>query len=583
MKKIIIYLILGCFLFSCTKQENKNLANIEKTMLANPDSAYTLLQKDSISICEMGKDAQMHYQITLCRINDLQYKPHTSDSMMLTVADYFEKRNNKVLQSQAYYCLGCIYRDLNNHPKAITYFLKAATTDSIYAPKEMLGRCYYQLSDLEDNRLNKQQALLYCKKAYSYIKQAEDYGLTNACLMDMGHYYYDLGKIKEYSSFTKIAKKNILEDHDTLNLRRFIVFEGENAVYSNNQQKLKKLILEAKKELTPEQQQDWGINMMQGYLHKFLHQQDSALFFFQKGLKTEDPWRKYEASIAMSETKADGNKYEEAWTLQKEAIKLKNDIDTIDNKSEAEKMKAAYNYEEEVAKREEAEEARYHFMLGIMVAICCMLGLSFFVLYLKYSSKKKELLQLRVIAQQNKEITQQKTHIQSQETLIQCQKNQIENQNENIQKLENRNNHLSKYELLSSDARNCKIGEQIHFHEDKWNQFRMSEAYTHLHHMINDGLMNYKASDYKKAISAIKEEIDKLFNDYGNRLKAAFPEIKDSQITFAYLVKADVKFSNIAILLNKSKPSITKTCKGFLQLLEKPYTTKELIDFLQNF
>ena len=227
MKNISILLLVS-MLISCTPQENnKKLANIERIMLAYPDSALTLLQKDSASICEMGKDAQMHYQITLFRINDLQYKPHTSDSMMLKVADYFEKRNNKVLLSQAYYCLGCIYRDLNNHPKAITYFLKAIHTDSINAPKEMLGRCYCQLSDLEDNRLNKQQALLYCKKAYSYIKQTEDYGLTNACLMDMGHYYYDLGKIKEYSSFTKIAKKNILEDHDTLNLRRFIVSEGE--------------------------------------------------------------------------------------------------------------------------------------------------------------------------------------------------------------------------------------------------------------------------------------------------------------------------------------------------------------------
>ena len=61
-------------------------------------------------------------------------------------------------------------------------------------------------------------------------------------------------------------------------------------------------------------------------------------------MKIDDSWRKYEASIAISETKADGNKYEEAWTVQKEAIKLKNEIDSIDNKSEAEKMKAAYNY-----------------------------------------------------------------------------------------------------------------------------------------------------------------------------------------------------------------------------------------------
>ena len=30
---------------------------------------------------------------------------------------------------------------------------------------------------------------------------------------DMGHYYYDLGKIKEYSSFTKIAKNNHKNDY----------------------------------------------------------------------------------------------------------------------------------------------------------------------------------------------------------------------------------------------------------------------------------------------------------------------------------------------------------------------------------
>lgn len=76
-------------------REQQKLANIERIMLAYPDSAFTLLQKDSASICEMGKDAQMHYQITLFRINDLQYKPHTSDSMMQKVADYLRRETTK--------------------------------------------------------------------------------------------------------------------------------------------------------------------------------------------------------------------------------------------------------------------------------------------------------------------------------------------------------------------------------------------------------------------------------------------------------------------------------------------------------
>lgn len=65
MKNIAILLLVS-MLISCTNQENnKKLANIERIMLAYPDSAFTLLQKDSASICEMGKDAQMHYQ-SLC-------------------------------------------------------------------------------------------------------------------------------------------------------------------------------------------------------------------------------------------------------------------------------------------------------------------------------------------------------------------------------------------------------------------------------------------------------------------------------------------------------------------------------------
>lgn len=151
MKKLTIIFFI-CLLFSCTKQENKQLANIENLMLTHPDIAFTLLQKDSASICKEGKDAQMHYQIIRCRVADLLYIPHTNDSTMLKVSNYFAEKNNLKALSMAYYCLGCIYRDLKDHPRAINCFLKSINTDSINAPKEMIGRCYYQLSGFEDNR-----------------------------------------------------------------------------------------------------------------------------------------------------------------------------------------------------------------------------------------------------------------------------------------------------------------------------------------------------------------------------------------------------------------------------------------------
>ena len=59
-------------------------------MLAQPDSAFTLLQKDSASIYKEGTDAQMYYQIIRCRVADLLYIPHTSDSTMLKVVSFYK-------------------------------------------------------------------------------------------------------------------------------------------------------------------------------------------------------------------------------------------------------------------------------------------------------------------------------------------------------------------------------------------------------------------------------------------------------------------------------------------------------------
>ncbi len=54
---------------------------------------------------------------------------------------------------------------------------------------------------------------------------------------------------------------------------------------------------------------------------------------------------------ALSETNAENGEYTTAWKFENKAIKLRKAIDSIDNKQEAEKMKASYRYELEVAKR----------------------------------------------------------------------------------------------------------------------------------------------------------------------------------------------------------------------------------------
>lgn len=576
MKKLTILFFI-CLLASCTKQANKQLSNIENIMLAQPDSAFTLLQKDSASICKEGTDAQMYYQIIRCRVADLLYIPHTSDSTMLKVANYYTKQNNQKALSMAYYCLGCIYRDLKEHPRAINYFLKSIDTDSTHTPKEMIGRCYYQLSGFEDNRKNPIKALEYEIKAYNYISQTKDYTLANNCLINIAQDYKTLGNDEKYSAFINLAKNKISATKDTINLARFIIVKGQIAIQERNNKELKTLINEGKKILpTILKQQEYGFYLMQGYYYKELHQVDSASYYFQKVLNIGNPIIEYEANTALSETNAENREYTTAWKFQNKAIKLRNAIDSIDNKQEAEKMKASYNYELEVAKREEAEESKNRYKYAMLLGIICILGLTTLILAHKNASKKKSIKQLKLIAQQNE-------LIQNQEQKIEEQKNMMHEHVSNIKKLETRNNELSKYLLTSSEHCINKLSKNIKLDDDRWNQFRMSESYYKLHKMIRNGLDHYTNSEQKQAIIDIMATIDNLFNEYGKRLTAFLPGLKDSQLEFAYLIKAEINFSNIAILLRKSKPSITKISKSFDEYLEKNMEGLDIKTFLHDF
>ena len=477
----------------------------------------------------------------------------------------------------AYYCLGCIYRDLKEHPRAVNYFLRSIDTDSTHTPKEMIGRCYYQLSGFEDNRKNPNNALEYEIKAYNYISQTKDYTLANNCLINIAQDYKTLGNDEKYSEFINLAKNKISATKDTTNLARLIIVKGQIAIQERNNKELKTLINEGEKILpTILKQQEYGFYLMQGYYYKELHQVDSASYYFQKVLNIGNPIMEYEANTALSETNAENREYTTAWKFLNKAIKLRNAIDSIDNKQEAEKMKASYNYELEVAKREEAEESKNRYKYAMLLGIICILGLTTLILAHKNASKEKSIKQLKLIAQQNE-------LIQNQEQKIEEQKNMMHEHVSNIKKLETRNNELSKYQLTSSEHCINKLSKNIKLDDDRWNQFRMSESYDKLHKMIRNGLDHYTNSEQKQAIIDIMATIDNLFNEYGKRLTAFLPGLKDSQLEFAYLIKAEINFSNIAILLSKSKPSITKISKSFDEYLEKNMKGLDIKTFLHDF
>lgn len=159
-KFILFYLSIIC-LFSCTAPYPNTILRVENIIKEYPDSALTILDSLSESITKESQSARMYYYLLLTEARDRCYVPHTSDSLMLSVTDYYERENDKDKLIKSYYYTGRVYLDLHEGPTALSYFHKALISLQIarttlywgeytakwelYLPMKVSQRKYYKL------------------------------------------------------------------------------------------------------------------------------------------------------------------------------------------------------------------------------------------------------------------------------------------------------------------------------------------------------------------------------------------------------------------------------------------------------
>ena len=131
MRFLIRFLLFSSLFFmSCNKQENevllKHLDDIKAMGDTLPQVATQRL--DSIRSLFDGETEYIRNKLALLdtRLQDKAYIAHTSVDTIKAVCRFFEKNGNAKERQEAYYYMGSVYRDLNDYPNAVTYFLKSA-------------------------------------------------------------------------------------------------------------------------------------------------------------------------------------------------------------------------------------------------------------------------------------------------------------------------------------------------------------------------------------------------------------------------------------------------------------------------
>ncbi len=121
MIRIISSLIIMIVLAGCSSRPgNRHLLSISESIDENPRQAIVRL--DSIDRDRLPESDGHFLDLLRIKARDKAYVTHTSDSLVLSVVDYYADHKDSGLYPEALYYAGRVYSDMGDFPTALEYF-----------------------------------------------------------------------------------------------------------------------------------------------------------------------------------------------------------------------------------------------------------------------------------------------------------------------------------------------------------------------------------------------------------------------------------------------------------------------------
>ena len=216
LQKLINILLITILFVSCTgnKKYDDLMQHADSMMNIDDDSAKVAIQMlDGAKswLPDFSKAQRMRYELLYHKAMNKAYITFTSDSLMKKVVDYYDRHGSANDRMQAYYVLGCVYRDMHEAPVALECYNKAAEqADTIekncdYAT---LSRIYSQMGILFDKQYLSYQEIDAFTKAAKYACLAKDTLNALRYYQDMTGAYDLLGKSDSSAEINiRVSKK----------------------------------------------------------------------------------------------------------------------------------------------------------------------------------------------------------------------------------------------------------------------------------------------------------------------------------------------------------------------------------------
>ena len=573
--KALPFLLLCTTFFSCRDggRTESLLRTADSLMEEHPDSALTILRRDSLEICRSGKDYRLWYALSRTEADDKCYILHVSDSTIRAAANYYNNHGSDFQRVRANYLLGRVYCDMHLYGHALTSFNKAITVESEndstinrYKARSATWAGYvYEVKGLHKD------ALRYNKLAYGYAKKAGAQVTEIYSLRDIGRSYSYLKQnntaIPYYRQAAKKAKA--IDDANLYNM----VMEELAGIYIEEGQlddaysALNTPFLATTDKDISSHYYVWA------YYFEHTGQLDSAVAYNKRGMSYSNNTEKRDACLDIIRILNKQGKRDEAmeyydkYSVYSDSVTASELNETSDMLSQVEK-----NIDIE-RKNTVLAETKTNLTILLSVIIFTVIVVSL-ILIKHYSNVKKRIREQQERA--NNYLSQ------LQETEMQKMKRNEERIAQLETELSVSNEKLT--EIRKSLMRNeaemlAKQNEHMLFKEKHRELLIADLADTDVYKLYHTPNAVPSSADYHRLVEAL----NKAYNNFTKRLKEFYPDINDNEVWICCMVKAGLSSKEICNISPYSYSSLGMAkSRLYFKMFQKKGGAKDLDHFIKE-
>ena len=541
MKQLIRFTILVILLnTSCTNHCNEWLMykldeikamgdTLPKVAMQRLDSIKPLFENE----CEYMRNKLMLLDI---RLHDKAYITHTSIKPIEEVCRYFEENATVAEVQEAYYYMGSVYRDLNDYPNAVTYFLKSAEVAESNSDIDgaLWKNAYSQLFYLYNQQLNYSSALDAAIKA---LDIAEKFKTVNErTYMSVSCSYHEIEDTIKTIKYADLALELIEAKGICPSNADIIAYAiGKYSVYGCREkaERCYRLLAEL-----PEKARPFNyLTNIAMYYERFISVDSAAVAKSELYNTTKRIESKYDAARWLTRYYVAKGEYEKAAGY---AINFINANEAVIDKRNFEHTTNANNFyqyrrdkEEEMAIMEKAARDRFNLLLGFSTFIVAIL-----VITVIYYNKKQRLI--GTILEKDNNIKEIRLFLQEKEKELEsiCSAKarlaeQLENSESDFKMLIAQNRELTRLTIMSNIS--CDANDIIE------KAKKASKGKYHL----ND-------EEWKELLGAI----DRLYPEFTYEVQANFKRISEPVLRVCYLLKIGMSAPQIVNLTGYPRQTV---------------------------